>query len=208
MIPSQDFHEQKRIYTYLGKGDWRIVGYCDQPSITMENILNHSRQTFGTGGATMEAFEPVAGLEWDHEHQQVLENSPPPRTTRSPWIAIKDRKPTKEDGNEWGQVFYRYDHRFDSHPIGLGQWSWTVEATHWMPIPPLPKEKEVDPPSKSIQAFEQAWSKYSTIGPLQIMRGDTPLTTKENARKIWNAAILHVAERFMSKSDTVLPNPD
>lgn len=127
----------------------------------------------------------------------------------SPWIAIKDRKPKILEGDtDYGFVIYT-----DGRRTFIDSWAaWDIKLdggwTHWMPIPPLPKEKEVDPPSKSIQAFEQAWSKYSTIGPLQIMRGDTPLTTKENARKIWNAAILHVAERFMSRSDTTLPNLD
>jgi hypothetical protein len=79
MIPIEDLTEQKRIYKYKGEGDWRIIAYCSEASIIMENICNRTRQNFGVSGLTAtEGFEPVEGLEWDRERQAVIETKADP----------------------------------------------------------------------------------------------------------------------------------
>lgn len=62
MIPSDDYLEQKQIYSKDGKGLWRVIAYCAQPTLTMENVITKQRETFGLGGATALTFNPIAGL--------------------------------------------------------------------------------------------------------------------------------------------------
>lgn len=182
----------------------RVTSLCDHVKVLQERNDNQA-SVFNRLGDMLGVNVRTGSVERLYGVVRKLLDKVKQKESASPWIALSERKPIKEDADKDGYVLVVGGEWF----VNTVKWDRIqTGSTHWMPIPPLPKEKEVEPPSKSIQAFEQAWSKYSTIGPLQIMRGDTPLTTKENARKIWNAAILHVAERFMSKSDTTLPNLD
>lgn len=63
MIPTEDYKQQKRLYTQSGNGLWRIIGYMDSPSITMENILTKRREHFGVHSLNAGAFEPIPGIE-------------------------------------------------------------------------------------------------------------------------------------------------
>ncbi len=59
MIPSEDYLEQGLLYEKKsGGGLWRIIAYCQDPTVTMENIDTHERECFGIGGLTAQEFTP------------------------------------------------------------------------------------------------------------------------------------------------------
>lgn len=62
MIPSDDHIEQRHIYTKDGRDLWRIIAFCDQPTVTMQNIITGERECFGIGGITATKFEPIGGI--------------------------------------------------------------------------------------------------------------------------------------------------
>lgn len=62
MIPAEDHLEQKRIYSKDGYGLWRVIAYCEEPTITMENVLTKQRENFGVNGHTARSFSPIKGL--------------------------------------------------------------------------------------------------------------------------------------------------
>ena len=66
MVPHEDYLTQKQLYTMHGRGIWRVIGYCDEPSLTLENIITHDRETFGVSGKTNEAFEMITNLYFDN----------------------------------------------------------------------------------------------------------------------------------------------
>jgi hypothetical protein len=60
------------------------------------------------------------------------------------WISVKDNPPVKDGtefvGYENGRIFI-FNFRFgDWHECAQGEIGYEVEPTHWMPLPPPPKE--------------------------------------------------------------------
>lgn len=62
MIPNEDHLEQKRVYAKDGKGLWRVIAYCNEPTITMQNILTNQRESFGISGLTARSFSSIPGI--------------------------------------------------------------------------------------------------------------------------------------------------
>lgn len=71
MIPSKDFEDQKLVYSYQGKGFWRITEYFSGPSITMENIDTGERKRFGIGGHTEKDFLKDDHFAWDPDSWDI-----------------------------------------------------------------------------------------------------------------------------------------
>ena len=57
--------------------------------------------------------------------------------TESPWIRYEDRKPTREDGDKYGDVLAKGN----DYTCRVAKWSHVQSNEIWMPIPPLPKLK-------------------------------------------------------------------
>jgi hypothetical protein len=64
----KDYIEQRAIYSYHG-GLWRVAGYIDGPSVTMENIQTKGQMYFGIQGLTHDSFEEVPQIHWSRENQ-------------------------------------------------------------------------------------------------------------------------------------------
>lgn len=62
MIPSQDYKTQSKLYSRHGCGFWKIIAYCESPTVTMENMLSGQRETFGINGLAADSFEPIGEL--------------------------------------------------------------------------------------------------------------------------------------------------
>lgn len=123
----------------------------------------------------------------------------------SPWIAIKDRKPGIEDGNNRGQIVCRYKD-------GL---SWTQswestydDFTHWMPLPSLSRSDspaaETQTPQASSPVKEQAtrleafdkWSE-NTFPPLAAESDILQKCAVNYGRRAFNAGQEHVANKVV-----------
>jgi hypothetical protein len=76
MIDSNDYIKQTGVYIKDGHL-WRIVGFCQSPSVTMERIgtITEIRESFGIDGFTNSTFSKVEGLIYDHENQMVKPNA-------------------------------------------------------------------------------------------------------------------------------------
>lgn len=78
MIPSEDYTQQKLIYSQSRQGLWRIIGYCAEPTITMENMITGQRECFGLSGLTAATFEPIPNLVVGRGREAItLEESDP-----------------------------------------------------------------------------------------------------------------------------------
>lgn len=62
MIPNEDHLKQKRVYAKDGKGLWRVIAYCDEPTIRMKNIVTNQEESFGISGLTARRFSPIPGI--------------------------------------------------------------------------------------------------------------------------------------------------
>lgn len=61
-IPPEDYREQRRLYSRKGRGIWKIIGYCETPSITMQNVVTGEKENFGIHGAMAYDFKPIGAL--------------------------------------------------------------------------------------------------------------------------------------------------
>ncbi len=64
MIPTEDHHAMGLLYkrkTYP-PSRWRIIAYCDEPTLIMENIDTHEQERFGVSSLTAQDFEPVFSI--------------------------------------------------------------------------------------------------------------------------------------------------
>ena len=71
MIHEDDFIPQEGIYVRDGGGLFRIVGYCERPSLTMVNLVTGERISFATRSPADGEFQRVDGLKYDLESEQV-----------------------------------------------------------------------------------------------------------------------------------------
>jgi len=65
MIKPQDCKEQRRVYTRNKSGFWKVVAYCEEPTVTMENMLTGQRETFGISGTANVSYEEIGELPKD-----------------------------------------------------------------------------------------------------------------------------------------------
>ena len=71
MINEDDFILQEGIYVRDGGGLFRVIGYCERPSLTMVNLVTGERISFATRSPINGEFQRVDGLKYDHKSQQV-----------------------------------------------------------------------------------------------------------------------------------------
>lgn len=65
MIHEDDFTTFKGIYVHDRGGLFRIVGYCERPSLTMVNLVTGERISFATRSPIDGEFQRVDGLKYD-----------------------------------------------------------------------------------------------------------------------------------------------
>lgn len=72
MIDPNDYTKQTGVYLKGGRL-WRIIAYCQSPSITMEQIgtIAEVRESFGIDGCNNATFLKVKGLTYDHKHGTI-----------------------------------------------------------------------------------------------------------------------------------------
>ncbi len=61
-VDPKDYLEKEKVYTYRGKGKWRILGYMSSPSLIMVNIDDPGRRLhFGIKGLIAKDFNEIPG---------------------------------------------------------------------------------------------------------------------------------------------------
>ncbi len=63
MVDPNDYLEQKKVYTYRGKGKWIILGYMSTPSLTMINVDDRRRIHFPIRSLTDNDFSEISNEE-------------------------------------------------------------------------------------------------------------------------------------------------
>jgi len=85
----------------------------------------------GNGFPTIEGFEPD---NWVYLMESYAEHK-----LRERWISVEDRKPIKDDGDEWGDVLVVWG---DGSCEVLAYKAFEIyeypEPKHWMLLPPKP----------------------------------------------------------------------
>ena len=66
MVDQDDYTKQEGIYAHSGGGLYRVLSYCQQPTLTMENVKTGQRIHFGIGGLINDEFTRVDGIKFDH----------------------------------------------------------------------------------------------------------------------------------------------
>jgi hypothetical protein len=67
MIPASDHLEQRSVYSRNKSGFWKIVAFCEEPTVTMENMATGQRETFGISGAAADAYIEIGQLPLDFQ---------------------------------------------------------------------------------------------------------------------------------------------
>ena len=66
MIHKDDFTKQEGVYVRDGGGLFRVLDYCESPSVTMVDVATGERVSFGIHGLINHKFQRVEGLKYDH----------------------------------------------------------------------------------------------------------------------------------------------
>ena len=64
MVDQDDYIKQEGIYAHSGGGLYRILSYCSQPTLMMENVKTGKRFHFGVSGLINDEFTRVDGLKF------------------------------------------------------------------------------------------------------------------------------------------------
>jgi hypothetical protein len=77
------------------------------------------------------------------------------------WISVKERMPTKEDGNKQGNVLWRMSFKDGDRRLRQGLWDTEIDPclTHWVAIPDEPEDES----NPDEEAFEKFWKKAGGI---------------------------------------------
>lgn len=67
MIPAEDYKTHRNLYTRCGQGFWKIIAYCDEPTVTMQNMLTGQRETFGISGSAANDYKEIGKLPEDFD---------------------------------------------------------------------------------------------------------------------------------------------
>jgi len=76
MIHEDDFILQEGIYVRDGGGLFRVIGYCEMPSVTMVNVVTGKRIYFAIQSPAGREFQRVDGLKYSHENGQIKRDNP------------------------------------------------------------------------------------------------------------------------------------
>ena len=82
MIHKEDMTKQEGLYVRDGGGLFRVLGYCESPSLTMVDVATGERVNFGIHGLINHEFQRVVGLKYDHSTGRVTGHNTRHKPTR------------------------------------------------------------------------------------------------------------------------------